>query len=179
LRQQLIKRIAGYAARNVWIAPTNLFRVFVTDAFQSGIDFSAPAALLDNALQFGFTRGANTHSQAVVRQDLEFFNVLERSAAHKRVNTTRIVTDHAAKSAVVVCCRIGRERQVMLVRGIAEIIQDETRLYSRNASFGIEFHDVVHVLRHVEHESNIATLTCQARAAAAREDGRAEAAGNR
>src|SRR5579872_5452993 len=63
--------------------------------------------------------------------------------------------------------------------GIAQIVEDHTRLYSCNPMRRIDFHDVGHVLTKIEHHGNVTTLSGERSSSAAAENGCAEFTGER
>jgi hypothetical protein len=66
-------------------------------------------------------------------------------------------------------CGIGREGQVVFLGCSAQIIEDDAGLDARDAARGIDFENARHVLRKVEDEGGVATLSGERRASAARE----------
>jgi hypothetical protein len=66
--------------------------------------------------------------------------------------------------------RIGSEGQVMFLRGVAEMIENDSGLDASDASLGINFEDVAHVPGEVQHDGDIAALTSEGSAAAATEE---------
>jgi hypothetical protein len=56
---------------------------------------------------------------------------------------------------------------VILFGGVAELIQNDSRLDSRDAAFGIDLEDISHVLREVENHRDVAALSGEGGAAAA------------
>src|SRR6476660_9631598 len=57
---------------------------------------------------------------------------------------------------------IGSERQAVLVCGISQIVQNKARLDASALPSGIKLEKVMHVLRHVDHDRNIAALARKA-----------------
>jgi hypothetical protein len=57
----------------------------------------------------------------------------------------------------------------MLLSGGAKIIEDNAGLDARNAPLGIDFENARHVLRKVEHDGGVATLSRERRASSARQ----------
>src|SRR5262249_5451414 len=74
----------------------------------------------------------------------------------------------------IVCCRIGSKTEVVWISRVAEIVQNHTGLNTRETTRRVYLENVVHVLRHVHNHGDIAALTCETRATAARQDRRAE-----
>jgi hypothetical protein len=76
--------------------------------------------------------------------------------------------------------RVGAERELVLAfRAVAQCIQHEARLDTRGPRRRIDREDAVHVFREVNHDRDVAALSGQAGAGAARQDRRAEAAARR
>ena len=65
------------------------------------------------------------------------------------------------------CRRIGSEREVMLFSGGAKAVEDDSWLDTRNAALGINLEDVRHVLRKIEDDGGVATLSGERSATAA------------
>ena len=89
-----------------------------------------------------------------------------------------IVADHSAERAAAVRSRIGTESQVVLLGGIAQMVENDAWLNPCDTPFGIKLDDLRHVLREVEHDSDIAALTGERRASAAAKHRRAMLAAN-
>jgi hypothetical protein len=77
------------------------------------------------------------------------------------VDTAGVVADHAADGATVVAGGIGSEGQMMFFGGVAEVIEDNAGLDARDAPFGIDLENVSHVLGEIEHDGDIAALSCE------------------
>src|SRR5882724_8872536 len=92
------------------------------------------------------------------------------------MRAARIVADHSAYRAAVVCGRVGSERQMVDLCAIAQMIQDDAWLDPREASLWVEFQNLVHVLREIQNDRDITTLSGKARAGTARKHRRAELA---
>ena len=66
--------------------------------------------------------------------------------------------------------RIGGEREVMPLGGIAQLVEHDTRLHARGPRAGIELYNAIEILRTVDHDRDVAALAGETSAAAARED---------
>src|SRR5882672_8405276 len=86
----------------------------------------------------------------------------------------RIVADHSAYRAAVVCGRVGSKRQVVDLCAITQMIQDDAWLDPGEASPRVDLQNLVHVLREIQNDRDITTLSREARAGSAREHRRAE-----
>jgi hypothetical protein len=62
----------------------------------------------------------------------------------------------------------------MFLSGVAEMIENDSRLDPRDAAVGINFEDVAHVLGEVEHDGDVAALTGEGSASTAAEERSAE-----
>src|SRR5581483_7291051 len=80
--------------------------------------------------------------------------------------------------AAAVGSGIGTECEIEFFRGIAEMIENDSRLDARNAPFRIKLEDVRHVLRKVEYHRNIAALTGKRCPAPSAQDGHVMFAAN-
>src|SRR4051812_8738822 len=92
------------------------------------------------------------------------------------MNATRIIADHSTEGAVIVCRRIWTECKSDLGCRFAQFVEDQARLNARELFLLVDLENLVHVLAEVEHDRDVATLPCQACAASASEDGRADLA---
>ena len=81
-----------------------------------------------------------------------------------------VVADHAAQGATVVARGIGPEGQMMLLGGIAEIVEHYAWLDPGNAPLRIDFQDLIHVLGEIHDDGNVAALAGQRSAATAAKD---------
>jgi len=86
------------------------------------------------------------------------------------VGAAGIIANHSSDCASIVSRRIGRERQVIDLRLISQSVQHNSRLNPRNCFVGIDLEDPVHVLREIEHDRDIATLSGQTRPGTASQD---------
>ena len=64
------------------------------------------------------------------------------------------------------CRRVRPERQVVLLGGIAQVVEDYARLDSGDAQFRVQLQDLVEMARHVHHDGPVRGLARQAGAAA-------------
>ncbi len=71
------------------------------------------------------------------------------------------------------CARIGTEREVALIGGVSEIVENDPWLHACSGRCGVDAEDPIEVLRRVDDDRDVATLAGDARAAAARQHGRA------
>ncbi len=49
----------------------------------------------------------------------------------------------------------------MFFSGVAEVIENDSGLYTRNAALGIDLEDVSHVLRKIENDGDVAALSSE------------------
>ena len=112
--------------------------------------------------------------RAVVQQDLQLFDVVDRLAGEQGMRAAGVVADHAAERAAAVRRRIGSERQLMRFGGVAQRIEHHAGLHAREPADRIDLEDPVHVLREVEHHRDVAALAGEAGAGAPRQDRRVE-----
>ena len=59
-----------------------------------------------------------------------------------RVHAAGVVADHAAERAAVVGGGIGSEGQVMLLGGIAQVVEDHAGLHPGQLADGIDFENI-------------------------------------
>ncbi len=172
--QKFVEVVAGDAARDVGKARLHEGRVRVAQALQAGVDLAFASAAGDDRRKFLFGGSADRHSRAVVEEDVERLDVVDGLAAHQRVDSARVVSDHAAHGAAAVGCGIGGKGEVVYFRGVSQCVEDDPGLHAGEAGVGVEIEDGVHVLREVNDHRHVATLTRERCASAARKDGRSE-----
>ena len=106
--------------------------VLVANAAQLGIDFSAAPALRDDGFKLGFAVDcAHGHLRAVIQQDAQFDDVVDRFSSQQRVRSAGIISDHSAQRAAAVRRGIGAERELIFFRAVAQRIQNDSRLHAR------------------------------------------------
>src|SRR5215472_560202 len=82
-----------------------------------------------------------------------------------------VVADHATDGAVLVSCRIGSKRQTILLCRAAELVVDNAGFYPGVTLFRVQLEQFVQILREVEHDSDVAGLSREARSSTASKDG--------
>jgi hypothetical protein len=85
------------------------------------------------------------------------------------MDSAGIVSDHPADGATIVAGGIGREGEVMLFGGVAELIEYNAGLHTSDAACRIDRKNSPHVLGKIQHDGDIAALTCKRCAAPAAE----------
>ena len=71
-------------------------------------------------LELGVAGRADGQLGAVVEQDAQLLDVVDRLAGQQRVRAARVVADHAAERAAAVRRRIGTERQLVRLGAVAQ-----------------------------------------------------------
>src|SRR5216117_2477747 len=125
-RKKKIQVVSRNPARNLRIALSNQIAVLIPQRFQSGVNPASPAAFPNDCVQFLIAGLTYFHSQAIVCQDLQFLDVVIRLPRHDRVHATRVVTNHSAQSATVMRSGIRSEGQVVLLSGVAQMVENYT-----------------------------------------------------
>ena len=92
------------------------------------LPFLAPDFML---FQFSIARLTNAQPQAIIRNDLKFFDIVCRPSRHHGVDAARVIPDHASQGAVGMGCRVGAKREFVFFGGRAQCIQDYARLHAR------------------------------------------------
>src|SRR5215469_12333530 len=95
--QELIEVITRDTARNVRKALPDQMSIPIAQGLESSIDMAATATLLNDAFEFLVARPANAHTQAIIGQYLQFFDVIIRFAGHYGMNAAGIIPNHAAE----------------------------------------------------------------------------------
>ncbi len=174
-RQQLIEVVAGDAPGNFRILRADQAGVLVADVPQLGIDRAAPPSLRNDGIEFGLAGNrAHRHLRAVVEQNAQLDDVVDRFSGQQGMRAAGIISDHSAERAAAVRGWIGAERQLMLLRAVAQRIQNDAGLDARESSCRVDLQNLVHVLREIQNHGDVAGLPGEARAGAARQDRRAE-----
>src|ERR1039458_6187786 len=166
-REQVVEVVSGNAARNVGKLAADLLAVAVGEGLEAGVDFGAASTFANEAVEVVRAGRADVHALATVGEDLKRLDVVVRLAGHDRVHAAGVVADHAPERAAVVGSGIGREGEVVLLGFGAKLIEDHARLDARDALCGIDFEDGRHVLRKVEHDGGVTTLSSERGASAA------------
>jgi hypothetical protein len=173
LGQQLVEVVAGYAPRNPRKPGPDLVGVPVADLPEIRVDLAAASALSRDGIELAIACGAHRQLGAVVQQDPELLDVVDRLPGKQRVRPARVVADHAADRASVVGRRVRAERQVVRFGGIAQRIEHHAGFNAGESSRRVDLDDPIHVLREIEHHRHVAALPGQARSSAPRQDRRA------
>jgi hypothetical protein len=168
-QRALVEVVAGDAPRNLRIAAADQLRVAVAQRSEAGVDFAPAAAAADDRVELVVAGRADAHAQAVVGQHVERMDVVGGAARHHRVHAAGVVADHAAKRVVRVRRRIGSERQVMRLGRIAQRVEHAAWLHVRALLLGVERDDAVEILRAIDDDGDVAALSGEAGAGAARE----------
>ncbi len=127
-------------------------------------------------VELGFGGGADGEAGAVVEEDVEGLDVVDGLAAHEGVDAAGVVADHAADGAAAVGGGVGREGEGEFFCGVADAVEDDAGLDVDGAGVGVDGAHVVHVLREVEDDGDVAALAGERGAGSAGEDGGVEGA---
>src|SRR2546421_1015265 len=165
--QQLIQIVARDTAGNFWETLAYEVGVLIAQVFEPGINLAASSPLFDDTLKFFVTGLADSQAETIVCENVQLFDVIDRLAGHNRMGAARVVTDHAAKSAVLVSGRVWSKGEVVALCFVAQVIENSPRLHARLPFLGVDLENFVHVFRHVHNYCDVTGLSCQARAAAA------------
>src|SRR5215467_10811791 len=130
-RQELIEVITRDAARNVGKALSDQMGIPVAQGLELSIDMTVPATCLNDALEFLVARPADAHTQAIIGQYLQFFDVIIRFAGHYGMNAAGIIPDHAAERTARVSSRVWTEGEFIVFRRAAQVIKNSARLHTR------------------------------------------------
>src|SRR4029453_10021574 len=174
LREELVEVVAGDSPGNVRIALAYLRRVSISNPPQPVVDFAAASPRVDDRVELAVVRSADGQLGAVVKQDAELFDVVDRLASKQTVGAAGVVADHPAERAAAVGCRIRSERQVKRLGSIPKGVQHHSRLNAREPLARIDLEDLVHVLREVQHDRDVAALAGEARPRATGQHGGSE-----
>ncbi len=159
LRQQLVEVVSGNSPRDLRKTLADELAVGIPNPGQAGIDLPPASAAGDDRLQFRFRGRADCEPGAVVQQNIERLDVIDRLAAHERVYATGVVADHPPERAAAMGSRVGRERKIVDFGGIAQPVEHDARLNPRELSRRIQFQNRVHVFGEVHDHGHIAALS--------------------
>ena len=178
LGQEVVQVVAGDAARDVGKALADEIAVGGGNAIAAWCRFRRGVRLAERMCsKFPASRCcADLHAHAVVGEDFEGFDVVVGLAGHDGMHAAGVVADHAAERAAVVRGGVGREGEMVLFGGGAEIVEHDSGLHAGDAAGGIDFENPRHVLGKIEDDGDVAALAGERRAAAAAEQRRAELA---
>ena len=104
---------------------------------------------------------------AVGKHDIHRLHIVNRLAIHNRVRAAGIVAERAANIAAAAGARVRREEQAAGRNLVVQLVEDNARLSSHPAFFGVQFHHIAHVPREVHHDGVRNRLPGEARACAA------------
>ena len=90
------------------------------------------------------------------------------------MHAATVVADHAAQRAARVRRRVGRIGQMMFLGGLAQPIENDSRLDDGQLALGIERGEPVHVPRVIKDHGHIGALPGQAGSSTARQNRRAQ-----
>ena len=178
LRQQRGQVVARNAPGDIRKAAADRIGVPLLKGFQPPIDFRARPTLADDPLIVLAACCAETHSHAAIGHDVERVDMVggrrpwSVELGQHRMHAARVVADHAAEGAPAVCPRIWTKRPPVCVRGIFQIVEDETWLYARLARRAIDLEHAIETLGRIDDDGGVAALAGDARARSARKDGR-------
>src|SRR5579864_3265903 len=166
-RKKKVQVVSRHTAPDIRKSLADEASILVANRTHSRVNFASPAALLNNAFQFGLADLARAQPYAVIGENFKFLDVHIRLARHHRVHAARVVANHSADGAAAVRRRIGAEGQVVLLGGAAQVVENDSRLHTRNSELWIKLKNLRHVLGEIQHYGDIAALACQRRASAA------------
>ncbi len=175
LGEQRVEVVAGDAAWDPRVAGADVGEVLGDEAVQAVVDLgtAAPGGGDRGALLRG--GGADPHPDAVVGEDFEPAHVVDGLAVRLRGGAAGVVADHAAQRAVAVRGRLRPELELVTRELAVEFVQDDAGFDDAGAGLGVDGDEGVAVLRPVDDDGGVGGLAGQAGAAAAGEDGGAEA----
>ena len=109
--------------------------------------------------------------RAVVKRDVEGFDIVDHLAAQQAVHAATIVANHAAKRAAGVGGGIGGVGEVMNFRCIAEAVEHDSRLNTGEPGLRVNGRERVHVAGVVEDHGYVDALAGRAGSGSARQNG--------
>src|SRR5208282_4792858 len=158
-REQIVEVVSGNAARNIRKLAAHLLTIAVGERLEAGVDFSAAATFANEAFEIVSAGCADVHALPAVGEDFKRLDIVVSLSGHDRVHAAGVVADHASECAAVVGRRIGRESKVVLFGFSPKAIEDDSGLDARDTARRIDFENGRHVLRKVEDDGGVTTLS--------------------
>src|SRR6266576_1218369 len=100
-RQQFIQVVAGDSSWNLRKARANQAGVVFLDPAQLAVNLATAATLRNDVSELHPASSAHRHLRAVVKQDPQLFDVVDRFPSEQRVRSARIISYHAADRAPI------------------------------------------------------------------------------
>src|SRR5262245_58218944 len=97
-------------------------------------------------LEFFVRSTSNGQAQAIVSEDLKFFDVFHRFSRIYGMDAARIVSDHSSQCAMTVGGRIRAKREVKAFGCSAKIIQHNAGFNTGDSLFGYDVQNPVDIL---------------------------------
>ncbi len=161
--EELVEVEAGDAAGDVGEFLADEVAVGVAKDLERGVDASDASAGLDVLGDLAVRGWADGEAGAVVEEDVEGVDVVDGLAAHEGVDAAGVVADHAADGAAAVGGGVGCVGEGEFFGGFADAVEDDAGLDVHGAGDGVDGAHLVHVLREVEDDGEVAALAGEAR----------------
>src|SRR5205085_1208759 len=143
--------------------------ICVAESFEPGVDFTASTARVDDPFKLLIICLADAHAQTIVCEDIQLLNVIGCHPGHDRMRAAGVVANHPTQRTPGMSCRIRSKCELMLLRGVAQGIENNARLHACESFLWVDFNDLMHVLGHVDDHCNVAALSGEAGACATQE----------
>lgn len=179
LGQQLVEVVARHPAPQVGEGAADQFAEVVAQRAQVLVEPSGAVAPRAQRGELVLGGGAGLQAGAVGEQHVQRADVVDGLAPGHRVGAAGVVADHAAERAAAVGGGVGPEGQPVRGRLHPQGVQHHAGLHPRQAAFGVEFEDPVHVLGEVQHQARAHGVAGDAGARAAAGDRHPVRAGHR
>ena len=178
-REELIEVVPGDSPRDLRVPAANPLRPAIAESTEprEQCPFGAPAP--DRAREILFSHPPRMEACAVVEDDVERLDVLDRDAVHLRAHATAVVPEHATETAMTVGRGLWSPRQTERLAGLDELVAHDAWLDRRQPRLGIQPDDPIHALGEVEHHGLVDRLARQRRPTPTRDDRRAQLATHR
>jgi hypothetical protein len=162
LGQQLLEVVAGHPSGTIGESRADQIRVAIANCPQRRVQISTAAALTDDRVEFGVAGGPHGQLGSVVQQHAKALDVVDCLSSEQRMRAARVVANHAAEAAATVGRRIGTERQPVCFGLAPQRVEDDSGLDASRSRTWVQVQNLVHVLREVEHDGDVAALSRQA-----------------
>src|SRR5467141_5445646 len=104
-RQQFIQVVAGDSSRNLRKARANQAGVVLLNPMQLAVYLATAATLRNDVSELRPASSAHRHLRAVVKQNSQLFDVVDRFPSEQRMRSARIISDHPADRAPIMRSR--------------------------------------------------------------------------
>src|SRR6267143_4384972 len=100
-REQFIQVVTGDSSRNLRKARANQAGILLLNPVQLAVNLATAATPRNDVSELRPTSSAHRHLRAVVKQNSQLFDVVDRFPSEQRMRSARIISDHPADRAPI------------------------------------------------------------------------------